>query len=109
MATEKDLVRWFCESMRTKRIEAKDGTKGYRHVLAGIGQVGLYAVQLGMTKRAVTRIQRALLWTSTDNILSDALVEEVCEQAGVISLPWGDMRKLEEIELEARSCQTAKP
>jgi hypothetical protein len=137
MATEKDLVRWFCESMRTKNaeerigashldsvvtemafkfgradivvfhvngsatvIEAKDGSRGYGHVVAGIGQAGLYAAQLGMAKHAITHIRRALLWTSTGNILADALIEEACEQAGVIALPWADISLHQAVEME---------
>lgn len=69
-------------------IEVKDGTKGYGHVIQGLGQVGLYATQLGMT-RAGLKIRRCLLWTSTGNIDADATIEAACEQAGVVALPWG--------------------
>ncbi len=74
-------------------IEAKDGTKGYNHVVAGIGQVGLYAAQLGMNNGGLKKVRRCLMWTSTGNILLDALIEETCEQAGVIALPYGSMKR----------------
>jgi hypothetical protein len=67
-------------------IEAKDGSKGYAHVVAGIGQASLYAVQIAMAKGAVTRVRRALLYSSTGDILQDACVEAACEQASVIPL-----------------------
>ncbi|MEJ5127637.1 hypothetical protein WH367_16470 [Comamonas sp. MYb21] len=72
-------------------IEAKDGTKGYTHVVAGIGQATLYAVQLGMSKCAVKRVRRCLLWSSTGNHFLDAIIDIACEQAGVISLPMASM------------------
>lgn len=72
-------------------IEAKDGSKGYKHVVSGIGQVGLYAAQLGMNRGALKNVRRCLLWTSVGQIMADALIEEACERAGVIPLPWGRM------------------
>lgn len=71
-------------------IEAKDGTRGYSHVIQGLGQAGLYAAQLGMARTGM-KIRRCLLWTSTGSIGADAMIEETCEQAGVIALPWGPM------------------
>lgn len=75
-------------------IEAKDGAKGYNHVVAGIGQVGLYAAQLAMTRGAITRVRRALMWTSTGDQFLDALIAEVCDQAGVVPVPWPSSRVL---------------
>lgn len=75
-------------------IEAKDGSKGYNHVVSGIGQAALYSVQLAMSKGAVKHVRKCLLWTSTGNILLDGVIEEACEQAGVIPLPWQSMASL---------------
>jgi hypothetical protein len=75
-------------------IEVKDGTKGYNHVVAGIGQATLYAVQLASRKDAVKRVRRCLLWSSAGSHLLDGVIEETCEQAGVIPLPWPSMRQL---------------
>jgi hypothetical protein len=69
-------------------IEVKDGSKGYNHVVSGIGQAALYSVQLAMTKGAVKRVRKCLLWPSTGNILLDGVIEETCEQANVVPLPW---------------------
>ena len=70
-------------------IEVKDGTKGYNHVVAGLGQAGLYAVQLAMNKGTLTKVRKCLLWTSTGNIACDVLIEIMCEHANAIPLPWG--------------------
>lgn len=72
-------------------IEVKDGTKGYGHVVAGIGQSGLYAAQLAMNKNTLTKVRKCLLWTATGNLPLDALIETVCEQANVVPLPWGKL------------------
>ncbi len=72
-------------------IEVKDGTKGYNHVVAGIGQAALYASQLGMNKGALTKVRKCLLWTSTGNVFLDGLIEECCESAGTTPLPWGNL------------------
>lgn len=75
-------------------IEVKDGTKGYNHVVSGIGQAALYAAQLAATKGALKRVRKCLLWSSTGSITLDATIEEACEQAGVIPLPWQSMASL---------------
>jgi len=72
-------------------IEAKDGTKGYNHVVSGIGQAGLYAVQLAMSKGVLTKVRRCLLWTSTGDLMLDAIIEIQCEQSNTIALPWGKL------------------
>lgn len=75
-------------------IEVKDGTKGYAHVVAGIGQACLYAAQLAMTKGAVRLVRKCLLWTSTGDIALDGVIEEACESAKVVAIPWQSMRSL---------------
>lgn len=72
-------------------IEVKDGTQGYRHVVAGIGQAGLYASQLAMNKNTLTIVRKCLLWTSTGDVSLDAIIENSCEQANVIPMPWGKL------------------
>lgn len=75
-------------------VEAKDGSRGYNHVLCGIGQVGLYATQLAMTKGAVTKVRRALMWTSTGDMWLDTLIVVACQEAGVIAVEWPTMAVL---------------
>ena len=75
-------------------VEAKDGSRGYNHVLCGIGQVGLYATQLAMTKGAITKVRRALMWTSTGDMWVDTLIAVACQEAGVIAVEWPTMAVL---------------
>ena len=58
-------------------IEAKDGSKGYKHVVGGIGQTGLYAAQLAATKGALKKVRRCLLWTSTNDLYLDSVIEAI--------------------------------
>jgi hypothetical protein len=74
-------------------IEVKDGTRGYNHVVSGIGQAGLYAAQLAMSKGALTLVRKCLLWTSAGNVVADSLIEEACEQSNTVALPWGLLSK----------------
>jgi len=84
-----DIVVYHLDGSATV-IEVKDGGKGVMWVMAGLGQVSMYAMQLAlMNKGAVTRVRKALLWTSSGDLMGDALIEEACEQAGTIALPWG--------------------
>lgn len=73
-------------------IEAKNGSTGYTHVVSGIGQATMYAVQMGGSRGAVTRIQRCLLWTGTEDMLLDVTIEDACRAAGVISLAMPPMK-----------------
>lgn len=75
-------------------IEAKDGTKGYNHVVSGIGQAALYAVQIAQAKGAVKRVRKCLMWTSAGDVEVDSAIEAACDAAGVIPLPWPSMRTL---------------
>ena len=74
-------------------IEVKDGSVGYSHVVSGIGQASLYAVQLAR-KDAVRKVHRCLMWTSVGSADADALIEEACESAGVVPLPYPSMKIL---------------
>ncbi|EFF76087.1 hypothetical protein [Achromobacter piechaudii] len=75
-------------------IEVKDGTKGYNHVVSGIGQAALYSVQLAMSKGSLRAVRKCLLWTSAGSVALDGVIEEACEQAGVVALPWQSMASL---------------
>lgn len=66
-------------------IEAKDGRKGYNHVVAGIGQVSLYATQIAL-KNTVKSVRRCLMWSPTGDFRLDALIDIACERANVIAL-----------------------
>lgn len=68
-------------------IEVKDGARGYNHVVCGIGQAALYAVQIAQ-KGAIKRVRKCLLWTSTGDLLLDVVIQIACEQADTIPLPW---------------------
>ena len=74
-------------------IEVKDGTKGYNHIVAGIGQVGLYATQLAML-RSVRMVRRCLMWSSTDDEALDMTIAAVCERAAVIPIPCCSTREM---------------
>ena len=73
-------------------IEVKDGTKGYAHVVSGIGQASLYAAQLGMSKGALRAVRKCLLWTSTGDVDADAAIEIACEKSGTVPMPWGSLK-----------------
>lgn len=68
-------------------IEAKDGSRGYTHVVGGIGQAALYATQLAMTKGALRAVRKCLMWSSTGDVMLDALICTACELAGVVPMP----------------------
>ncbi len=89
-----DIVAYHSDGSASV-IEAKDGTRGYTHVVAGIGQATLYAVQLGLSKGAVRKVRRCLLWSSTGDLTEDCLIDLACERAGVISLSMGTMEVMQ--------------
>lgn len=84
-----DVVLFHMDGSATV-VEVKDGQKGYTHVIAGIGQAGLYATQLAL-KATVRTVRRALLWTSVGDATADAMIEMASEAAGVIPLAWGSL------------------
>lgn len=81
-------------------IEAKDGIKGYNHVVAGIGQCALYATQLA-AKGTTKKVRRALMWTSTGSLQCDAAIADACEAAGVIAMPYPSAEYLTAIRAAA--------
>lgn len=66
-------------------VEVKDGINGLMAVLQGVGQAGLYATQLSMTK-SLTTVRRALMWSPLRNEQENQLVHDVCREAGVVPL-----------------------
>ena len=88
-----DLVVFHSDGSATV-IEAKDGSKGYNHVVAGIGQAGLYAAQLAMGRHNLTTVRRALLWSSTGDSIADLYIMYACEAAGIVPLMWPAMKIL---------------
>ena len=88
-----DIILFHADGTATI-IEAKDGKKGYTSVVAGIGQCSLYAAQLAAKPGVVRAVRRALMWASVENVDGDAKIEEACEIAGVIPLPYPSMRML---------------
>lgn len=89
-------------------IEVKDGTRGYNHVVSGLGQAGLYASQLAMNRGSLRRVRKCLLWTSTGNVELDGVIEAMCEQAGAIALPWGLMASLTSVRAAAEAVLGSK-
>lgn len=88
-----DIILFHADGTATI-IEAKDGKKGYTNAVAGIGQCSLYAAQLAAKSGVVRAVRRALMWTSVGNVDGDAKIEEACEIAGVIPLPYPSIRML---------------
>lgn len=95
-----DIVFFHIDGSATV-VEVKDGTKGYSHVVAGIGQASLYASQIG-AGRGVRTIRKALLWTSTGSRDADVALCEACEAAKTIPLPWQSMQMLMAWPLDGR-------
>ena len=85
-----DIVVFHVDGSATL-IVVKDGTKGYRHVVSGLGLASLHSVQLKQAKCAVVEVRKALLWTSTGNLLADIAVEDACAAANTAAMPWGTL------------------
>lgn len=66
-------------------VEIKDGCRGWRDVVAGIGQVGYYATQLSVAS-PVKAVRRALMWSRLENAEDNRLVVAACREAGVVPL-----------------------
>lgn len=86
-----DIVIFHADGTATV-IEAKDGSRGYAHVVAGIGQASLYATQLMMLKGSVKRVRKCLMWSSTGDLALDAVISIACEFAGTTPLSLPTMR-----------------
>jgi len=72
-------------------VDMKDGAAGTNSVLSGIGQVTMHALTAGLSVGRPCVIQKALLWSSTGDMLQDVLIELCCAQAGVIPMQFGPM------------------
>lgn len=75
-------------------IVAKDGAGGAEHVASGIGVASYCAAQLNMIHGSKTIVRTALLWSSTGNMLQEALLEDACIAANVVPLPQGALPQL---------------
>ena len=80
-----DIVVFHIDGSATV-IEAKDGSNGYNHVVAGIGQASLYASQLANKRVNLKEVRRALLWSSSGDRDEDDQIKEACLMAGVIPM-----------------------
>lgn len=80
-------------------IEVKDGRAGLQSVLAGIGQVTCYAVQIGMSRGAARGIRKALAYSRL-SAEDDALVYVSCLKAGVIPIVIGDANEIRKASQE---------
>ncbi|MBL5924967.1 PDDEXK family nuclease [Enterobacter asburiae] len=69
--------------------ELKDGRNGLQAVLAGIGQVICYSVQVGMSNAGLRGIRKVLIFSRTNTISDDALIIDACLKADVIPIPIG--------------------
>lgn len=86
-------------------IEAKNGSKGYNHVVSGIGQAGLYATQIAFSGVSFKKVRKCLMWTSTGSVYLDSLISLVCDDANVVPIPWMGMKDLIALRMAAiRSC-----
>jgi hypothetical protein len=70
-------------------VELKDGSNGLQSVLAGIGQIMGYAVQVGMNNPAISRMQKVLVFSACHTMADDQIIIDACEAAGVIPIPFG--------------------
>ncbi|WP_227136729.1 hypothetical protein [Kosakonia radicincitans] len=69
--------------------ELKDGSNGLQAVLAGIGQVICYSLQVGMSNAGLKSIRKALLYSRTSKLSDDLLIYDACIKAGVMPVPIG--------------------
>lgn len=72
-------------------VEKKDGAAGASSVLCGIGQVTMHALTAGLSAGRLREVRKALLWSSTGDVLQNVLIEICCAQAGVIPMQFGPM------------------
>jgi hypothetical protein len=93
-----DIIIFHIDGSATV-IEAKDGTKGYNHVVSGIGQVSLYASQLSNRRVNLREIRRALLWSSSGDHDEDDQIKEACSIAGVIPMLRSPIREMNAITM----------
>jgi len=93
-----DIVMFHLDGTATV-IEVKDGSSGLQSVLAGIGQVTCYAVQIGMS-RGMTKAVRKVLAFSRMRLDDEDLVSASCLKAGVIPIELGNAAALKEVSIE---------
>ncbi len=81
-------------------VELKDGAYGHQALLAGIGQVIGYAMQIGMNNPGISSLRKALVFSSCGSIEDDQLICEACDHAGVIPVPFGAERRFRKATMD---------
>jgi len=79
-------------------IEAK-GSRDFRGVLSGIGQVVMYAVQIGFSK-ATMGIRKILVAPYIGEDPEVLLIHNACQSAGVEFLPIGTLKEHQDISYD---------
>ena len=69
--------------------ELKDGGLGKQAVLAGIGQLIGYAIQVGAANAGVSKVRKALVFTALPSTEDEIIVIDACVAANVIPVPMG--------------------
>jgi hypothetical protein len=80
-----DMVAFHVDGTATV-VEVKDGANGIAAVLAGIGQVTAYAVQLGMSSGEPLLVRKALAFSATGSLQTDEEIIIACLMARVIPI-----------------------
>jgi hypothetical protein len=74
-------------------IALRNGDEGVEHVGTGMRAVAVLAAQVG-AKCLAPSTRTALLWSSCGDPGDDAVIEVLCERAGIIPLPHGSLAVL---------------
>lgn len=82
-------------------IEVKRGDRPILEILSGIGQVTMYAVQVGYSK-ASKGVRRMLAVTAPREKLDEVLIWDACEAAGVQYCGLGSLEKHQAIWAAAK-------
>jgi hypothetical protein len=91
-----DIVVFHIDGTATV-IEVKDGATGYRNIVAGIGQVSMYACQIGNVPGSIQSVRRALAWDACKDPEHNKLIADACRLSGVIPVKLLPKRKLVEM------------
>jgi len=93
-----DIVMFHSDGTITV-VEVKDGSSGLQSVLAGIGQVTCYAVQIGMSKGVTRKVRKALAFSRL-GADDEELVFMSCLKAGVVPIILGDAQEYRKASTE---------
>lgn len=69
--------------------ELKDGALGKQAVLAGIGQVIGYGIQVGASRSGVRAVRKALVFSALPTREEEVIVIDACFDAGIIPVAMG--------------------